>query len=179
MNLNDAKTLLEKHRIPYHMAQYESEAAYWHHLMPFPRTDHAAKRKVTALVIPAPNGAKHIELQFNRVRSEYIFEDLWFGGYSFEMFGYEPDMLEADLLDIIGRIVDGKLAIIEANDLKRKRCVRDGSFDLKDDDNVFGAPGFREAVAKIEAPKTFWQKLTGKTIQYDIYDWRTHRQIVK
>jgi hypothetical protein len=27
--------------------------------------------------------------------------------------------------------------------------------------------------------KTLWQKLTGQQRQYDIYDWRTHRQIVK
>jgi hypothetical protein len=48
-----------------------------------------------------------------------------------------------------------------------------------DDDNVFGAPGFREAMAKIEKPKTFWQKLTGQRLQYDIYDWRTYRQVTK
>lgn len=179
MNLNDAKTLLEKRRIPYHMARYESEAEYWQHLMPFPRTANARKCPVTALVIPAPNGVKHIELQFIRSRDDYIFEDLWFGGYSFEMFDYQPDMLEADLLDLIGRIADGKLAVIEANDPKRKRWIMDSCFDLKEDDNVFGAPGFREALSKIEAPKSFWQKLTGKAIQYDIYDWRTHRQIVK
>jgi hypothetical protein len=147
--------------------------------MPGPGKADSPKNQVAALVIPAVNGVKHIELQFNRIRGAYSFEELYFGGFSFEMCYHEPDMLEADLLDIIGRIVDGKLAVIEANDLKRKRCIRDGSFDLKDDDNVFGAPGFREAVAKIEAPKTFWQKLTGQKCQYDIYDWRTYRQIVK
>ena len=179
MTLTDAKMLLEKRRIPYQTAQYENEADYWRHLMPFPYTQSARNCKVTALVIPSVNGVKDIELQFNRRRGEYIFEDLRFGGYSFEMFNYDPDLLEADLLDYIGRIADGKLAVIERNNLKKRRWGGDACFDLSDDDSVFGAPGFREAMEKIEKPKTFWQKLTGQRLQYDIYDWRTYRQVTK
>jgi hypothetical protein len=179
MTLNEAKTFLDRNRIPYHTAQYENEAEYWHHCMPFSRGENAKNCRVTALVIPAVNGVKDIELQFNRHRGEYEFQDLWFGGYSFEMFDALEDFLEADILEIIGQIVDGKLAVIESYDLKKKRWRGDSCFDLTDDDDVFGAPGYREALAKIEAPKTLWQKLTGKKLQYDIYDWRTHRQVVK
>ena len=132
-----------------------------------------------ALVIPAVNGVMDIELQFNQVRGEYIFDDMYFGDYCFEMFDYNPDMLEADLLENIGRIVDGKMAVIVRNDLKRKRWLGDAGFDLSDDDNVFGEPGFRAAVARIEKPKTLWQKLTGQREQYEIYDWRTYRRVIK
>lgn len=179
MTLLEAKTLLERKRIPYQTAQYENEADYWRHLMPFPCTQSARNCKVTALVIPAVNGVKDIELQFNRRRGVYVFEELHFGGYGFEMFDTDPDLLEADLLDLIGQIVEGKVIVILCNDLKRKCWKSSLCYDPTDDDNVFGAPGFREAMAKIEKPKTFWQKLTGQQIQYDIYDWRTHRQIVK
>ena len=179
MTLTEATIFLQRHRIPYQTARYEDEADYRRHLMPFPDTNNAGKSKVTALVIPAVNGVKDIELQFNRIRGDYVFEELYFGCFCFDLVYHEPDVLEADLLDLIGRIVDGKLAVIECHDLKRKRCVSDGSFDLSDEDNVFGAPGFREAVAKIEAPKTFRQKLLGQKLQYEIYDWRTYRQIVK
>ena len=179
MTLTDAKMLLEKRRIPYQTAQYENEADYWRHLMPFPYTQSARNCKITALVIPSVNGVKDIEIQFSRHRGTYVFDELWFGGYSFEMFDYDPELVEADLLDKIGQIVDGKLTVILSNDQKRRRWLGDACFDLKDDDNVFGAPGFREAMEKIEKPKTFWQKLRGQRIQYDIYDWRTHRQIVK
>lgn len=179
MNLIDAKALLEKRRIPYHIAQYENEAAYWRHISLFPDLSQAVSCRTIALVIPSVNGEKDIELQFNRTRGEYVFEELWFGGYCFELSDHDPDLLEADILDRIGQIVEGKTAVILACDLKRKRWIRDSCFDLKDDDNVFGAPGFREAVAKIEAPKTFWQKLTRQKRQYDIYDWRTCRQILK
>lgn len=179
MTLTDAKILMERHRIPYQTAQYENEEAYYRHLALFPYTKNARGCKVIALVIPAVNGVMDIELQFNQKRGEFVFEDLFFGDYCFEMFGYNPDMLEADLLENIGQIVDGKLAVIVKNDLKRKRWLGDACFDLTDDDNVFGEPGFRAAVARIEKPKTRWQKLTGRRIQYDIYDWRSHRQVIK
>lgn len=179
MTLNDAKVLLERKRIPYRTAQYESEAEYWRHISRFSDLSQAGSCRTMALVIPSVNGAKDIELQFNRVRGEYLFEELWFGAYDFEMSDYDPDLVEADILDIIGQIVDGKLMVIEANDLKTKRWVNYSCFDLTDSDAVFGEPGYREAIEKIEAPKTLWQKLTGRKLQYDIYDWRTHRQIVK
>ena len=179
MTLTEAKILLEKRRIPYQTAQYENEGAYYRHLTPFSNVKHSRPCKVTALVIPSVNGVKDIELQFNRSRRDYIFRDLHFGGYSFEMFDCAPDLLEADLLDLIGRIVDGKLAFVEVNDPKRRRWLSDSCFDLTAEDNVFGAAGYREAVAKIEKPKTLWQKLRGRRIQYDIYDWRTYRQVIK
>lgn len=179
MTLLEAKTLLERSRIPYQTARYESEADYFRHLSPFPYLKNARSCKVTVLVIPSVNGVKDIELQFIPKRGEYTFAELWFGGFSFEMFNWDPDLLEADLLDYIGRIADGKLAVIESNNLKKRRWGGDACYDLTDDDSVFGAPGYQEAVAKIEAPKTLWQKLTGRRIQYDIYDWRTHRQVIK
>lgn len=179
MTLTDAKILLERKRIPYQTAQYENEAAYWRHCMSFPHTDNARSGKVTALVIPAVNGVKHIELQFNRIRGEYEFRELWFGGYGFEMFDTDPDLLEADLLDFIGQIVDGKLVVIETNDLKKKRWKSSLCFDPTDSDSVFGAPGLQDALKQIEKPKSFWQKLRRTKIRYDIYDWRTCRQVVK
>ena len=179
MTLTDAKTLLERKRIPYQTAQYEDEAAYWRHCMPFPYVDNARNCKITALVIPSVNGAKHIEIQFSRHRGAYVFDELWFGGHNFELFGYDPDLVAADVLDFIGQVVDGKLAVIETNDVKRRRVVSVSCFDLTDSDSVFGAPGFREAMKEIEAPKTFWKKLTGRKLRYDIYDWRTHRRVVK
>ena len=179
MTLTDAKILLEKRGIPYQTVQYEDEAAYWRHLMRFPFTDSARQCKITALVIPSVNDVKDIELQFSRLRGEYVFDEMYFGGYGFDLYDQDPELVAADILDFIGQIVDGKLAVITANDLKKKRWISDSCFDLTDSDSVFGEPGFRETVARIEAPKTFWQKLKGQRIQYDIYDWRTHRQIVK
>ena len=130
MTLNEAKVMLQRRRIPYHTAQYESEAAYWRHLMTFPYTDNARKCQITALVIPSVNGVKDIELQFSRLRGEYVFDEMYFGGYCFELSGQDQELVEADVLDFIGQVVDGKLVVIEANDLKKKRWISDGSFVL-------------------------------------------------
>lgn len=179
MTLIEAKILLEKRRIPYQTAQYESEADYLRHCMPFPDTGNARNCQVIALVIPAVNDAKDIELQFNRRRGEYIFEELWFGGYSFDMACYDSALLEADLLEYIGQIVDRKLGVIEISDQRKKRRKTTLCFDLSDDDDVFGVQGFRDTLEQIDTPKTLWQKLIGQRIQYDIYDWLNYRQVIK
>ena len=179
MTLTEVKTMLERHRIPYQTAQYEDEAAYWRHCMAFPYTENALPGKVIALVIPSVNGRRDIELEFVEKRDRFVFWDLWFGGYSYEMFDSIAEMLEGDILDTIAQIVEGKVAIIQAVDLKRKTMLSDGCFDLSDPDPVFGAPGFREAKERIEGKKSLWHRLTGRKIRYDIYDWRTYRQITK
>lgn len=179
MTLIEAKTMLEKRRIPYQTAQYENEGEYCRHLTPFPNRKNTRNCQIIALVIPAVNGVKDIELQFIRKRGEYVFEELWFGGYGFEMFNADPDLLEADLLDLIGQIVDRRLGVIEINDLRKKRWKSTLCFDLSDDDDVFGAQGFRDTLEQIDAHKTFWQKLSGQRIQYDIYDWLNYRRVVK
>ena len=56
MTLNEAKVMLERRRIPYHTAQYETEAEYFRHLSPFPYLKNARSCKVIALVIPSVNG---------------------------------------------------------------------------------------------------------------------------
>ena len=179
MTLIEAKTLLEQRRIPYQTAQYESEAEYWKHCTPFPDIKNARSCQVIALVIPAVNDVKDIELQFNRRRGEYIFEELWFGSYNFEMYSYDSALLEADLLEYIGQIVDRKLGVIEISDLRKKRRKSTLCFDLSDDDDVFGSQGFRDTLEQIDTPKTLWQKLSGQRIQYDIYDWLNYRQVIK
>ena len=65
-----------------------------------------------------------------------------------KVFPDDAEMLEGDILDTIAQIVEGKVAIIQAVDLKRKTMLSDGCFDLSDPDPVFGAPGFRAAVQK-------------------------------
>ncbi len=175
MTLAEAKIMLEKQRIPYQTAQYENPEAYYRHLNPFSSDPRSEACPVTALVIPSVNGRMHIELQFQPVRGVFRFINLYFGDFDFEMFDHEPDMLEADLLEIIGQIADGKLAVIVANDLKRKKWLWGSCYDLTDDDDVFGAPGYQAALDKIQQKKTWLQRLLGRKLRYEIYDWRTYR----
>lgn len=177
MTLTEAKILLERNRIPYQTAQYENEGTYWRHLSPFCDISQTGMCKVTALVIPSVNGLRHIELQFNRVRGQYEFEDLYFGSYCFEMGDQDPELLPGDILETIGRIVDCKLGFIQITDPKRRKWLGDACYDLTDSDQVFGAPGFREAVKKASGQPSFWAKITGRQRRFEIYTWQTFRTI--
>ena len=178
MTLTEAKILLERNRIPYETAQYENEGAYFLHLSACHyAVSQALNCPVTALVIPSVNGLRHIELQFNRVRGRYEFVDLYFGSYCFELEDQDPELLPGDILETIGRIVDCRLGFIQVTDPKRRKWLGDACYDLTDSDEVFGAPGFREAVTKAARKPSAWHKLTGQQRRYEIYTWRTFKTI--
>ena len=179
MTLFEAKKLLTENGLAFEISEFEDEATYWHHTMLFPYTKNARNCKVLALIISSNNGKKNIELQFNAVDDDFLFEELRFGDFCFEMFDYKEEMLENDLLDHINEIKGGAFSVIVANDLKNKKWLADFSFDLKEDDDLFGKHGFEKAVQKIHAPKGFISKLLKTKKQYEIYDWNTYECITK
>ena len=179
MTLNDAKILLSENNIVFDVREFESETAYWHHVSMFPYTKNAKPCKVIALIIPSNNGRNDIELQFNANDNNIRFEELWFGGYSFEMFDYNEEMIADDLLERIKEIQSGNFVVIVANDLKNSRWLGDACFDLNDDDDAFGRQGFEKAMRRINKPKGLLSRLLKTQKQYEIYDWNTYQCIVK
>ena len=179
MTLFEAKKLLTENNLTFEISEFEDEATYWHHTMLFPYTKNARNCKVLALIISSNNGKKNIELQFNAVDDDFLFEELRFGDFCFEMFDYKEEILANDLLNHINEIKGGAFSVIVANDLKNKKWLADSSFDLKDDDDLFGKHGFEKAVQKIHAPKGFISKLLKTKKQYEIYDWNTYQCIIK
>lgn len=179
MNLNEVKSLLSKNSIPFEIHEYENEKEYWQHVMMFPYTKNAKFCKVKVLVIKSNNSNKNLELQFNIIDDEFYFDDLRFGDYCYEEFDVPEEMLAEDLITHINEVVEGSVAVIVANDLKKKRWLADACFDLQDDDDVFGKQGFRNAIVNIEKPNGFWNKIFKSKKQYEIYDWNTYKCIVK
>ena len=86
-------------------------------------------------------------------------------------------LLPNDILETIGRIVDCKLGFIQMTDPKHRRWLGDACYDLTDSDEVFGAPGFRNAVVKASAKRSLWDRITGRERRYEIYTWQTYRTI--
>ena len=179
MTLFEAKKLLTENDLAFEISEFEDEATYWHHTMLFPYTKNARNCKVLALIISSNNRKKNIELQFNAVDDDFLFEELRFGDFCFEMFDYKEEMLANDLLKHINKIKGGAFSVIVANDLKNKKWLADSSFDLKDDDDLFGKHGFEKAIQQIHAPKGFISKLLKTNKQYEIYDWNTYQCIIK
>ena len=178
MTLFEAKRLLAENDFVFEISEFEDEATYWHHTMLFPYTKNAKNCKVIALIITSSNGKKNIELQFNAVDGDFLFEELRFGDFCFEMFDYNEEMLVGDLLDRINKIKSGTCSVIVANDLKNKRWLGDFCFDMNNDDH-FGKTGFEKAIQIIQAPKGFISKLLKARKQYEIYDWNTYKCIIK
>ena len=179
MTLNEVNVLLSENQIPFELCEFENETAYWHHVSMFPYTKHAKVCKVIALIIPSNNQHKNIELQFNATDNGFIFEELYFGGFGFEMFDYTEEMLADDLLDRIKEIQSGNFVVIIANDLKNRRWLGDSCFDLNDEDDAFGRQGFEKAMRRINKPKGLLSRLLKTQKQYEIYDWNTYQCIVK
>ena len=180
MTLSDAKELLKEQSIPYEKREYKSEEEYWHHTMLFPYTKKAKPCKVIAIIIKSNNGKKDIELQFNEADDGFRFEELWFGEFSYEMFDYSEEILESGLLERISNIMQGKTAVIIANDIKNKRWLGDAGFDRSDDsDDTFGEPGYQKAIRRIQRKKGLFAKIFQSKTQYEIYDWNSYKCIIK
>ena len=179
MTLNDVKILLLENDIVFDVREFESEAAYFHHVAMFPYTKNSKPCKVIALIIRSNNGRIDIELQFNIEDDNIRFKELWFGDYSFEMFDCNEEMLADDLLERIREIQSGNFVVINANDIKNRRWLGDSCFDLNDNDAFFGQQGFKKAMGRINKPKGLLSRLFRTQKQYEIYDWNSYQCIVK
>lgn len=174
MTLEQAKKLLADNNIQYNLIEFENEAEYWFHTMKYPYTKNARPCKVTALSIPSVNSKMNIELQFNEDGGVFRFEDMLFGAFSYEMGDIKEEFLTDEILSLINDIKSGSVAVIAANDLKRKKWLFDGSYDLNDDSFMF-----EKTVERIDKPKSVFERLIKSKKQYEIYDWNTYRLVVK
>lgn len=179
MTLDEAKELLSENSISFELCGFQNEAEYWQHLTLFPYTKIAKNCKVMAIIIPSKNEKKNIELQFNAVDDVFRFEELSFGDYCYEMFDIKEEFLADNLLACIDEIKNGNFTVISANDIRKKCWLGDECFDRGDDDKLFGEPGFKKAMQRIQKPKGFFAKMSKSVKQYEIYDWNTYRCIVK
>lgn len=180
MTINEAQNLLNNNGIPFFQTHYTDEADFYHHALMFPYTKKCKKEEIIALVVLSKNGKKNIELQFNNTSDGYRFCELWFGGYSFEMFDVPKNYLAQELLTKITEIMDNKVVFIDANNIKKQRWSADAVFSKEDaDDALFGITGFQKAIEKINKPKSLWAKLTRSCIAYEVYDWNSYQLIQK
>ncbi len=180
MTLMEAKALLNEHNIPCVEKEYESEKDFWLHISLFPYEKKAKSCKVNSLIILSNNGKTNIELQFNETDDAYVFHDVWFGEYAYELFDCEEKFLGEEIITIISEAKSGNIRIVVINDLKHRRWCGDEIFDVQDNqDKWFGNKGFEKTVTKILKPKRFLDKLLKTKYQYEIYDWNSYRCIVK
>lgn len=178
MTLQEVARLLEENNYVFKVVEYENEREFFEHIYLFPELNDAADCRVRSIVIECNNGVKNIEIQFNEIDGEFVFIELLFGEFCFDMYECEPEYLENDLLFHIYQVISEEIAIITRNDLKKKKWLDDACFSLYDDDPVFGEPGFFMALQTIQRPKSpLEEKLTSKK-QYEVYTCNSYQCII-
>ena len=85
-----------------------------------------------------------------------------------------------EIIREIDGIREGRVTVIEVNNLKKCRWIGDFVFDRNDmDDPIFGEAGFEKVMRKVQKPLSFFKKLFHAKIQYDIYDFERYQCIIK
>lgn len=184
MTLSEVQNLLDTNRITYRREEYENEGVYSAHRVLFPyRPEQAAPCKVLVLVIPSRNGQKDLELQFNQSGEEFLFQDIFFGAYSFELFHRPEDELPAALMECITETMEGNVAFIMADSLKDKTHLWGGCYGLTDDDPLLGKAAYDAAVQSILAPHSLLGRLLSPKGEpkerYELYDWNSYQCVLK
>ena len=169
MLLDEAKKLLLANHIEFHAQAFENETAFLRNLDEL--CPGGRPCAVAALTIPCKNGRKDISLQFNEESGLFLFEELWFGDFSFELFDLNEEALPDELLRIIADILDGKSAVIIAQNLKNHHRLWDGYFHK-------GETWYEKRLQRIERPKSLWERLLHSQTQYEIFDYYDYRRII-
>ena len=180
MKLETVIDLLNANNIPFEICHYRGEADFYRHICLFPYLKNAKPCKVTVMVIHSKNGHKDIELQFNETKDGNVFVDLYFGGFSYELFGGGDEYLSDEIIREIDGIREGRVSVIEVNNLKKCRRIGDFCFDRNDmDDPISGESGFEKTMRKVQKPLPFFMKLFHSKIQYEVYDFERYQCIIK
>lgn len=172
MKLNYVIELLSSKRIPFEIVEYACVGDFGKHIMLFPSVEKAPLSKAVAVVIKSNNKHKNLELLFIESEEGWLFENLWFGEYSFDAFEYEPDILEEKVLSDIESVVSGDYIAFCVNDLKRKRWLGNGLTKK----NGEYAEKVRQNMLK---PKSWIEKISRTQKQYELYDWNNYQIIIK
>ena len=156
MNLKEVKELLDKNNITYQLIQYNDDMDFWKHIIAFPSNTRGCKEKVIVIVIESNNGKKNIEIQFDETSDGFIFGELYFGGFCYELFDMKEEYLPDELISLITEIMECKLACIELVDLKNKRWLMDASYEYEDEESM---SDYQRALQKIEKPRSFFDRI--------------------
>ena len=179
MTLGEVQRMLEQREIKYYLRKYNTEKDFIEHIYLFPETKNASDYKVCSLVIPCQNEYKDMELQFNKIDGVYVFSEILFGEFCFEMYDHEEKYFAEDLMHIIFQVISGQIVVIVKNDLDKKRWLGDACFFLSDDDPVVGEPAFFRELERIQLPKTFFEEKFLTKKQYEIYSYNSYQCILR
>ncbi|MGN0292575.1 MAG: hypothetical protein ACI4D3_01070 [Lachnospiraceae bacterium] len=176
MTLSEVQLLLDQNGITYHFTTEPNRAVFYQR-KGFSSSDDTGAFHL--LTIPNPNHSKVIKLIFEDSSSDADFYDLEFGGYWYELWGWNEEGLAENLLDEIKNILDGKAYVIFATDAKTGKWFADSLYCDREDPEWNDMDSFQKAVTRIKKPKSWWRKLIQRTDIYEIFNWNSYEKVVK
>ncbi len=166
MTLEEGRQLLTGEGIPFEELRFENERAYWADVSFWDNGNPGKEEPVTVLRIPAPNGRRHLDLQF--LSGEFL--DLWFGGFSYEMWENLEKALAGDILDCIRTVREQGYWCMIRVDAEQGFWQGDACSDPEE-------YAMGDCLQKLRTPKGFWARLLNRRFLYEVYDWNEYHRI--
>lgn len=127
---------------------------------------------IKVVSIKNPNHSLNLDFTLYNRNNNFVVYDLWFGGYSFELFDFDDDDLADVILDNIKTVVGNKMHIIFARNAKTDKWFCDCAFYECDDDFEDDMDDYEDTMKRI-------RKKIGRTDKYEVYTWKDYECIIK
>jgi len=176
MKLTQVKQLLDDNKINYTVSKVDNRGDFYRRKG---FKDTKVSHSFTLLTIPNPNHHLGLELIFISDNENPEFYDMEFGGYWHELFDLDETWYENELVNEIKNIMSGKVYYIFKRDAETGAWRSDSQYHDFDNDEMNSIAAYYKEIEKIHAPKTWLEKLKGKTMKYEIYNWTNYECVIK
>lgn len=167
MTLEEGRRFLAGEGLAFAELCFENERAYWENVTLCPGSKPGGEEPVTVLRIIAPNGHRHLDLQF--LGSDFL--DLWFGGFACELFDRKTEYLERELRAGIRAVMEEGYFCTICMDLKRGRWLGDSLRDPDEDGSL------ALYLRKLRRPRTLRERIFHTWRLYEVYNWQEYHRI--
>lgn len=176
MKLNELTSLLDENG--YHHEICDIEANEYYTAKGFRSSKRNKSTYIKVVTIKNPNHSQNLEFTLYNRDNDFVMSDLWFGGYSYEL--YNDDLYDVDLIiKEIERVMDNKVHIIFARNAKTDRWFCDMSFWESDEDWENNMDEYESTMKRIRKKKSLLWRIFGRTDKYEIYTWNDYECVIK
>lgn len=128
---------------------------------------------IKVVTIKNPNHSQNLEFTLCKQDDDFVIFDLWFGGYSYELFD------DDSILEKIEEVINNKVHIIFARNAKTNKWFCDMAFFESDEDWENDMDEYESTMKRIRKNKSLIWHIFGRTDKYEIYTWNDYKCIIK
>lgn len=176
MNILQVEKLLSEHNFTFDKRIYKNANAFFSENFKFFNRTVESENEIAALIIKSNNRKTNIVLQFNKNSDVFVFYNMYFGCFDFELFNTEEECLEDSILNAVSCITAEKHKFIAVYNLKSKKMIFDCRLDLSEHEEK---EYYQDLKMKIDKTKSFLKRLIGAETMYEEYDWDSYSSLIK